>query len=122
MWGGLELRLGRPLRPWIMSGLDLWEPWKHRVWEPSSSCRKFSRNPGVRLSRLLFGCWSSRAALPQALPPPPGLALAAGRTGQGRSALPETGRCWGRPGPSWGLREAAAAAWGVSAGLSPTCV
>lgn len=83
MWGSEEPRLGRPQR--LLWGLDLtlWEWCKHWVWEASSSSRKLSMHPGISLSRLLFGCCSSRAALPQALLTLPLLALAVSRTRQG---------------------------------------
>lgn len=113
MRGGQELRPGRSQGPRMKSGLD-------PVGTVEALCagtrrsrrREFSRNPGIWLSRLLFGCGSSREELPWALPPPLSWAWSSvSRTGQGlqpwrRQAVPGAGL-----GQGWGLGEVARPPW-----------
>lgn len=104
------VRVGKSSRLWAaeaaLRGLDLtlWEWWKHCVWEASSSSRKFSMNPRISLSRLLFGCCSSRAALPPGAPYP---ASAGSGCQQDQAGLlspardkPFLGQAWARAGVS----------------------
>ncbi|XP_057169807.1 retinoic acid receptor RXR-alpha isoform X2 [Ursus arctos] len=96
-WGQAGLK-----RPCLRSGLDpVGTVGALCAGTRRSSSREFSRNPGIWLSRLLFGCGSSRAVLPQAVPrPAPGPGCQQDRAG--RSALPETGRSRCGPGPGLG--------------------